>query len=117
MQRRTKIVLAVVLLAVAVVLVVRFVKQSGLGGPKEPAWYLEQPTEKIDCDSLQLITKTWGEWKSLGQKDGKYKNPETGKYTMVPTTRDRTTGKKIPAPASGPEASPQETTPKNLDPR
>ena len=31
----------------------------------------------------KLFTKTIAEWEKLGPKDGKFKNPETGEYTLV----------------------------------
>jgi rRNA maturation protein Nop10 len=59
---------------------------------------LQQPQEKIDQKSLKLITKTMGEWESLGEKNGKYKNPEMGEYTMMVPMVCQTCGEKIPLP-------------------
>ena len=114
MQGGKKMVVAGILLLAIVVAVVYGVRKSDIGGPKEPEWYRDRPVEKIDKESLQLMTKPWSEWEKLGHKERKYKNPETGKYTMVPTITDPATGQKGPVPDSllGPPSP--ETTPENL---
>jgi predicted RNA-binding Zn-ribbon protein involved in translation (DUF1610 family) len=69
-----------------------------IGGPTPPEWVLRQPAEKIDETSFKLITKTLGEWERLGRRKGKYKNPETGEYTMVDVMVCAACGQKIPLP-------------------
>jgi len=90
-------------LAVIVVLILVIVGAVGLavkmtmGEPKMPKWVEQEPREKIDVESGALITKTYGEWRKLGSKDGMYKNPETGKYTMVAPHTCGSCGEKIPS--------------------
>jgi len=90
-----RVVVTVVLLAVIVGAVVYVVKRLR---PKMPSWVLDTPVEKIDCKTFELITRTYGEWKKLGQKDGRYKNPNSGAYTMVEPTRCDSCGEVIPMP-------------------
>jgi len=53
---------------------------------------------KIDEKSLEVITLTEGEWMKLGQKNQRYKNPETGTYSMVSAVACPLCGELIPAP-------------------
>jgi len=39
---------------------------------------------KIDEKTLDVMTLSLKEWLDLGHKKGRYKNPKTGTYTMVP---------------------------------
>jgi len=71
-------------------------------GAKPPKWVLETPVEKIDIQTLELVTQRWQEWQKLGQAHGKYKNPRTGKYSMVAAMTCRTCGEKIPEPTMPP---------------
>ncbi len=95
-----KIAAVVVLIVVIVFALVFMAKRSGLtgGGPTPPQWVLEQPVERIDMNSSELITKQYQEWQRLGQKDGLYKNPATGKYTMVSPMTCFACQAKIPSP-------------------
>jgi len=91
--------IAVVLVAVAAVALWYAVgKVARTSGRKPPKSYMTMPVEKIDQKSLKLITKSMAEWEKLGQKNGKYKNPETGEYTMVEACRCQACGQKIPMP-------------------
>jgi len=67
-------------------------------GHRPPGWVLDQPLEKIDSETLELITLTHRQWQKLGTKDGKYKNPKTGRYTMVTPMICASCGEKIPEP-------------------
>ncbi len=80
-----KIAAVVVLIVVIVVAVFFIMKRSGMvaGGPTPPASVLEERIERIDMNSGEVVTKQYQEWQKLGQKDGAYKNPATGQYTMV----------------------------------
>ena len=94
-----KIVVVVVLLAVIIVAIVVILKKGFHVGETTPKdWVLQQSEEKIDEKSFKLITKTLGEWTSLGQREGKFKNPETRKYTMVQVMECAECGEKIPLP-------------------
>lgn len=70
---------------------------------KRPAWVIQraqerlrQPLEKIDLGALETMTLTRAEWDELGQLEGKFKNPNTGKYSMVPAIKCRACGATIP---------------------
>ena len=115
MEGGKKIIVIVMLLAVIVAGGVYLVKTMGRGEPEQPDWVLDQPVEKIDSESLELVTKPLGEWKSLGYKDGKYKNPKTGDYSMDRVAICAACGEKIPMPGgttstkpSGDEMDPSE---------
>ena len=57
---------------------------SRRGPVKMSDWALAQPEEKIDSESFELITKPRGEWEKLKAPKGYvWKNPGTGKYTIV----------------------------------
>jgi len=100
MQRGVKVAVLVLLIIGAVAAVLYAVRRSDIGGPKKPEWYRDRPVEKIDMESMELMTKPMSEWESLGHENQRYKNPGTGKYTMVPAIPDPATGKKVPVPAS-----------------
>lgn len=87
---------AIVVLIVVIVGAVVIVKMR-MGGPRMPQEVRQRPREKIDVESGVLITKTYGEWLKLRRKDGMYKNPETGKYTMVAPHMCGSCGEKIPS--------------------
>lgn len=114
MQRGTKIVVTGILLLVAVFAVVYGIRKSDIGGPKQPKWYRDRPVEKIDKETMQVMTKPWSEWEDLGHKNRRYKNPETGKYTMVPIIPNPVTGKPAPVPDSLLAPPPPETSPGDL---
>jgi rubrerythrin len=67
--------------------------------------------ELIDSKTCEVKTLTLGEWQKLGQDDkGHYKNPKTGKYTMVPVMICPSCGEKIPQPDAdfkGPQVCPK----------
>jgi len=96
MEGKKKIVVIVILLGVAVAAGVFFTKRMGRGEATPPDRLLDRPVERIDSESLELMTKSRREWKRLGEKDGKYKNPKTGKYTMVVPAICASCGQKIP---------------------
>jgi predicted RNA-binding Zn-ribbon protein involved in translation (DUF1610 family) len=58
--------------------------------------------EKIDRKTFEVMKMTAGEWDKLGQKDGNWKNPKTGAYTMATPMICNSCGETIP----GPEISP-----------
>lgn len=81
MEGGTKYAVAIGLVVVIVAALVLVIKKQS--GDTPPPWVMEQPQEKIDIKTNAVMTKTLGEWEKLGQKDTKYKNPDTGEYTMV----------------------------------
>lgn len=53
----------------------------------------------IDATTLEIVTKTRDEWQDLGQsEEGKFKNPKTETYTMVPPIECFSCGEAIPHP-------------------
>ena len=106
-----KFAFAVILLVVAIAAVVFAIRRSFHFGPAEaPQWAGQTPMEKIDQKIFQLMTKPLKEWQRLGQKDGKYKNPETSTYTMVDAIVCEACGEKIPIadlPKYDPDAGPE----------
>lgn len=73
-------------------------KQSGILGrrPNPPKWLLEQPMEKVDSQTFDLVTLQFKDWLELGEKDGLYRNPKTRKYTMAPAIECANCKSKIP---------------------
>ena len=106
-----KIAAVVGLIVVIVVALVFIARKSGIGGgPTPPQWVLEQPVERMDMNTGEAITKQLQEWEKLGQKDGIYKSPTTGQYTMVTPMTCGACGVKIPAPMP-PAGTMDETSP------
>jgi len=99
-MNRKKIMTIVGLLAVVVVAVVFAVKMTVRGRPKEPEAISKAPMELIDTETLELITKSNAEWRKLAAGPGVYKNPKTGRATMVVPFVCHACGKKIPHPAA-----------------
>ncbi len=95
-----KIAAVAVLIVVIVIAIIFMAKRAGLstGGPTPPKWVLEQPVERIDMKSGEVITKQLQEWEKLGQKDGAYKSPTSGDYTMVSPMTCAACKAKIPSP-------------------
>lgn len=95
-----KIAATVVLIVVIVAALVFIAKKSGVvsSAPKPPDWVLDQQIERIDTETLAVSTKKMREWMKLGEKEGMYKNPDTGKYTMASPMVCGSCGVKIPAP-------------------
>lgn len=98
MEGGKKVIGIVVLIIVIGLAIVFAVKRSDIGGPKMPEWLLAEERERVDMQTGDLITKTVREWRKLGHKEGKYKSPETGKYTMVSPMVCGSCGAKIPPP-------------------
>ena len=100
-----KVVLSVVLLVVAIALLIFMGKRSGLfGRPEAPKWVMQQLVEKIDVKTLKVVNLPLGKWDSLGHDaSGRYKNPETGEYTMTAAMTCPACGEKIPAPERPPD--------------
>ena len=96
MRRGTKFIVIVVLVGIIAAAAAYIFKMFDLGGPKPPQWVLDQPVEKIDMNTLELMTLPLGEWQHLGKKGMKYKNPNTGEYTMVLPFVCASCGEKIP---------------------
>ena len=71
-----------------------------MGKPAPPAWRDQEELERIDYESLEIVTKPRGEWDKLeGKKAGTWENPATGKDTFVKVQTCGQCGEKIPSPA------------------
>jgi len=96
-----KTVMLVVLFVVIVGAIYFSARKSRILGPGSappmPAVDPATPFELIDRNTLQVITKPYGEWQKLGQDSaGIFKNPDTGTYSMVPDMLCFKCGAKIP---------------------
>ena len=96
MDRGKKMLVIVLLLTLIIASGIFCVKRLNIGRAKPPQWVLDQPGVRIDAETLDLITKSCGEWEDLGCKNGKYKNPNTSKYTMVGTILCAHCGELVP---------------------
>jgi hypothetical protein len=95
-----KIVLVVLLLAVAVLLFRILGKRAGMFASQEPPqWVQGQHLRLIDTKTLEVIELPTGEWYKLGRNElFRYKNPKTGQYTMAAIMICRNCGAEIPKP-------------------
>ena len=97
MDRVKKISLAVVLVVIAVAaLTFAVVRVFRLGGAEPPPRVTGVEVTKVDEKTLEVVTLTEGKWMGLGQKKGRYKNPETGTYTMCAAVTCPHCGEMIP---------------------
>jgi len=88
----------VVVLIVVTVLAVGITVKRNVAGEKPPDYVLEREYEKIDMVTIEPMTLTMAEWAKLGKQGGKYKNPDTGEFTMVNAMVCHACGEKIPVP-------------------
>ena len=93
-----KKIVAIVVLLVVIVAVVSYTIRKRVAPPAMPDHATSREVERIDSKTNTGVVKTHGEWLKLGHKDGKYRNPETGEYTMVAPMTCNSCGKKIPRP-------------------
>jgi len=92
-------------LLVAAVIAVVFGARSCSYTP--PEWVNDTLEERIDSETLEIVTLSHGEWERLGKKktmggDWAYRNRRTGKYTMVTPIICGACGAKIPLPVVPP---------------
>jgi len=91
------IITTVCILSIAVAIGLNIKKHRS--GPQPPDWVLDQESTRIDeNDPYEVITNTLREWKSLGQEEGKYRNPNTGAYSMVTPMTCGACQEQIPRP-------------------
>ena len=100
MEKGWKVLVVAGLVAIIVVAVVFIVWFARGKAPTVPDFVQEEKTELIDKDSLELITKTFAEWRALGGQGGLAKNPNTGKYTMAPVVVCPHCKQKVPFPVA-----------------
>ena len=100
---RRKVVVIALLLAVIVVAAVSTAKRT-LSELTAPALYADRKIKKVDMDSLEVYAETLNDWTNKYAPDaaGRYKNPKTGKYTMVDIG-----GQFMPAPQFTDELQPK----------
>jgi len=85
-----------ILVACAVVSVSAIGRVWRFGEPRPPKWVMKQEVEKIDEQSLEVISLPLEKWKALGCRGERFKNPRTGQYTMVSVMLCASCGQKIP---------------------
>ena len=96
MGKIAKTVGAIALLLAGLAILVHMVNRSGVPAP--PDAVLNRVLVKIDSKSLQVYESTAGEWMKLGKKNGYFRNPDTGEYTITERIQCSECGKDIPAP-------------------
>jgi hypothetical protein len=90
----TKLV-AIIVVAVIVVGVGLFLK-GRMNKSKLPPGVRDKMVEKVDADNGEVISRSIADWDKLGKKNGKYKNPNTGNYSMVTGHLCASCGQRIP---------------------
>jgi len=80
---------------ILVIVVVGWAVKRITGGNPLPDYVKKQIREKADVETGEVISMTVSEWQAAGCKDGNYKNPKTGKYTMRDTVKCYSCGAKI----------------------
>jgi len=101
---------AVVVLLIVIIAAVSFMAKKWTGGVQPPDRVMDAKHEKIDMVDGTLMTKTFREWQKLGHDGGgwKYKNPDTGRYTMVDPILCPVCGAKIAPPDAPPHPRPDD---------
>ena len=95
MEGGKKIAVIVILLALIVGAIV-FTAKKRSGAATAPSAVRGRPIEKIDSETGEIASMSWAEWNKQGGKDGLFKNPTTGEFTMDTITVDPETGEKVP---------------------
>jgi len=101
-ESRVKTVVIAAISSIVVVIAVGWTVRRLFGRPASPEWFdkymAEEKVEMIDEQTFETMTKTAKEWERIGSKGGKYKNPKTGNYSMLPAAVCPVCLKKIPKP-------------------
>jgi hypothetical protein len=94
---------------IVVVIAVIFTAKRMTGAPPPPDYVMDQKVEKIDYESQDLITESLRDWigKYAPDAAGRFKNPKTGKYTMVDAFKCGACGELIPVLQVPPELQPK----------
>lgn len=82
MKGAKKAVVAVLVIAVIVVAGV-WITKSRSSTRKGRSRAMGQSVERIDENTLETVTLSVQEWNDLGHEDSKFKNPESGSYSML----------------------------------
>jgi len=101
-----RVLAAVSLIVIIVGVVIWLLIWAGVGSSGIPKHVREQGVEMADIKSLEVITLPAEKWAKMLGENGKYRNPKTGEYTMVPVMTCAACGEKIPKPDIPPDASP-----------
>lgn len=107
MGRYRNIGLSVLLVAVILAGIGLAMRAVRFGKPRPPKFVTGQPIEMIDRTTLEVIALPRSEWDKLGVRNGSYRNPKTGEYTMAPVVVCASCGAKVPVPEF-PAATPDE---------
>jgi len=94
-SRAARIILLAVVVAIAALVWALAIARRA---PRPTREALATRIEKIDEDTLETVTLSLGDWQNLGQRNGRFRNPKTGKYTMLPVMTCASCGAKIPNP-------------------
>ena len=97
MGRVKKVVVILVLLAI-IVGVIAWNVRARYAVPPARKQYLEGLVEKVDEKTLEVVALPRQEWENAGTKDGYWKNPNTGQYTMCTAIKCHACGETIPQP-------------------
>lgn len=89
MKRVRNVVIIMILLGIIVGGAIFGITRLWRGTPEAPDWLMAESMSLIDDKTLKIVTKTRAEWEKLGRKGSRYKNPETGEYTMAPILMSR----------------------------
>ncbi len=87
--------IAIVALLIVIVGVVGMLVKKHAGEPEPPIRVTGMEIERIDTTDGTLHTQTLKEWENAGKKDGKYKSPKSGDYTMVTPHKCVACGEKV----------------------
>jgi len=108
-----KKVLAVVVLLVVIVGAVGLILKNTKDRNAPPTPIMKQPIELIDAETGELMTRSLQEWKDGGMQENRYKNPNTGKYTMAEPIKCYSCSEVIPMPLL-PNVDPNTTPPEDM---
>ena len=87
MNDRKQIAWGVVLIVVVIGAVLFMVNCLRDTPPEPPPIISGMSITKVDTETLEPMVLSMSEWEELGNRDGIYKHPETGAYTMAPATK------------------------------
>jgi len=101
MNSAKKTALVVILFALALAAVGFGITRLRGRAAKRPDWMMSEPMTLIDEKTFATMTKPRLEWERLGrQGQNRYKNPDTGDYTMSPIIECGACRQQIPLPAN-----------------
>ncbi len=78
--------------------------------PVPPPHIMQQEVTLVDSKTGELVTQTRAAWGKLGSANGRYKNPQTGQYTMVAPIRCAACAAQVPPPEFPADATAEQVT-------